>query len=302
MPWLATDGSHRSEYDPSVAAAILGEAAYLLRSIGFAAEHAVLIGGLVPTLLVLDPGPGRPRHVGTGDLDVCLSLALIEGDTAEYERIEQGLRNAGYEATEDSYRWRRAAGLGLEVEFFCPAGPGRPAGRLFRPKRSHSPRAKQNMGSSLSAIALDAGNAIVDDSVIVERDVVLPGGERVLFAFRVTGLVGFLVAKVSALTKRDKPKDAYDIVWLLENWRDGPTGAARVVRESRHLNRPDVQAALHSLVVEFGTIDRVGPQSYARFMSDLSPSDDDRLRLARQAVGAVREFRLNLGDASRGLG
>ena len=113
-PCLATDGSHRSEYDPGVAAAILGEAAHLLRSIGFAAQHAVLIGGLAPALLVLYPGFGRPRHVGTGDLDVCLSLSLVEGDAAEHERIEQGLRGAGYEATVDSCRWRREGSSGLE--------------------------------------------------------------------------------------------------------------------------------------------------------------------------------------------
>ena len=35
---------------------LLGEAAHLLRAIGFAADHAILIGGMVPGLLVLDPG------------------------------------------------------------------------------------------------------------------------------------------------------------------------------------------------------------------------------------------------------
>ena len=55
---MAGDGMHISEYDPSVADAILGEAAHLLRSIGFSARHSILIGGLVPGLLVLDPDRG----------------------------------------------------------------------------------------------------------------------------------------------------------------------------------------------------------------------------------------------------
>jgi len=54
-----------------------------LRYLGLAANHAVLIGGLVPGLLVLDPGPGRPVHVGTTDIDIRLSVALVEEDTAE---------------------------------------------------------------------------------------------------------------------------------------------------------------------------------------------------------------------------
>jgi hypothetical protein len=55
--------------------------------------------------------------VGTADIDVCLSVALVEGDTAEYERIEVALKAAGCTATDDSFRWKRAAGLGLNVEF-----------------------------------------------------------------------------------------------------------------------------------------------------------------------------------------
>jgi hypothetical protein len=66
---LAGEGINISEYDPSLADAILGEAAHLLRHLGLAGRHAILIGGIVPGLLVLDPGPGRPAHVGTTDLD-----------------------------------------------------------------------------------------------------------------------------------------------------------------------------------------------------------------------------------------
>jgi len=89
---LVGDGEHISGYDPGTSEQILGEAAHLLRHLGFAARHAILIGGLVPGLLVVDPGPGRQAHIGTTDVDICLSLALIEGDTAEYERIETGLK------------------------------------------------------------------------------------------------------------------------------------------------------------------------------------------------------------------
>lgn len=128
---MAGDGMHISEYDPSVADAILGEAAHLLRNIGFSARHSILIGGLVPGLLVLDPGPGSQPHIGTADVDICLSVALVEGDTAEYDRIEAGLRKAGFGPTDKTFAWKRTSGLGIKVEFFCPAADGRPAGSLF---------------------------------------------------------------------------------------------------------------------------------------------------------------------------
>ena len=57
---MAGDGLHHSEYAPTLAAMLPGEAAHLLLAIGFAADHAILIGGMVPGLLVLDPGLGHP--------------------------------------------------------------------------------------------------------------------------------------------------------------------------------------------------------------------------------------------------
>lgn len=95
---------HHSDYDPSLAAAVVNEAAGLLRSVGFAADHLILIGGIVPGLLVPTLDPGIEPHIGTTDLDFCLSVAIVEGDTAEYERIEQGLRQAGFTA-EESWHW-----------------------------------------------------------------------------------------------------------------------------------------------------------------------------------------------------
>ena len=117
---MATDGESYREYDPTLVGTILGEAAHLLRHLGFAAEHIVLIGGVVPSLLILDPGGGH-SHLGTGDLDLCLSVAIVEGDTGEYERIETAAsRKAGYGPTDESFRWKQTGRQGLQVEFFCP--------------------------------------------------------------------------------------------------------------------------------------------------------------------------------------
>lgn len=296
-PSLDTEGHHYSAYDASLVDDVLAEAAHLLRKLGFTAAHTVLIGGVVPSLLVLDPAPNR-LHLGTTDLDLCLSVAIVEGDTAEYERIEHALCTAGYEPTDVSFRWQQAERLQLQVEFFCPAGDERPSGRLFRPKAAMNPTAKQNFGSTLTAIALDAGGVIGDDVVVVQRDVVLPGERgRTTFEFRVTGVLGFLVAKIGALVSRDKPKDAYDIVWLIENYEGGPAGAAAAVAASPARVRPEVDVALRRLFDEFSAPDRLGPSSYVRFMADGNMSADDRQRLARQARGAVSELKLSLGSA-----
>lgn len=290
-----SDEMHQSDYDPGLIDVVLAEAAHLLRHLGFTAKHTVLIGGLVPSLLVLDPATNRP-HVGTTDLDLCLSVAIVEGDTAEYERIEKALRSAGYEPTDQSFRWRQISRLRLEVEFFCPAGEERPSGKMFRPKAADNPTAKHNFGSTLTAIALDAGQVIGEDVGVVAREVELPeDGGRTMFEFRVTGVLGFLVAKIGALVGRDKPKDAYDIVWILENWDGGPAGAAAAIMASAAHHRPEARAAIDRIVLEFATVDGLGPSSYVRFLSAEGMTGDERTRLARQAVGAVDELRRALG-------
>jgi hypothetical protein len=129
------DGQHISGYDPALAGLLLEEAAELTRAIGHTAAHVVLVGGLVPSLLVPVLDPGIEPHVGTADLDLCLSVALVEGDTETYERMEAVLKKLGYTEGDATFRWRRPTGLKLTVELFCPAGVDRPRVRLSGPKQ-----------------------------------------------------------------------------------------------------------------------------------------------------------------------
>lgn len=279
------DGETIAGYEPETFDMILAEAADVIRASGFAAEHLVIIGGLVPTLLVPVIDPGAQPHVGTTDIDLCLSLALVEGETAEYERLEKVLSDLGFEEGDASFRWLRRTGLRIVVEFFCPADEGRPAGRAFRPLAADSRVAKHNLGGRLSALALDAGRLLVADVERVVRRVALPAGKgEIEFTFNVTGPIAFLVAKTDALIHRDKPKDAYDIVWLIENWPDGPSAAAAAFAQRAAFD-PGARALLMRLAELFKDVEQLGPKSYARFLASGRAEADQR-----QAVGAVREF------------
>lgn len=85
----------------------MAEAADIVRSLGFASAHVVLIGGIVPGLLVPVLDPGIEPHVGTADIDLCLSVALVEGATDTYERIETVLKRLGFAEADASFRWRK---------------------------------------------------------------------------------------------------------------------------------------------------------------------------------------------------
>lgn len=70
--------------------ALIREAASIFHRLGgMATKHLTIVGGLVPPLLV--PGAAA-QHLGSADLDLCLSIALAGGETANYyESIEEKL-------------------------------------------------------------------------------------------------------------------------------------------------------------------------------------------------------------------
>ena len=160
----------------------------------------MLIGGVVPGMLVPDPPPGLEAHVGTTDIDLCLSIALVEGNTGEYERIETAIKRLNLAVDGDSFRWSRRGDFKVTLEFFCPTSEARPVG-MFRPRAAENPVAKQNFGSTLSAFALEAGDLIVSDVVMVPREVTLPdSGDRLDYDFtRENSRCEFRIERTSAL-------------------------------------------------------------------------------------------------------
>jgi hypothetical protein len=279
---LATEGGHASEYDPLLTPRLRAEAVRVIRGFSFAGGHVVIVGGLVPSLLVPDPQPGIDRHIGTQDLDLCLSIALVEGDVGNYDRLEKSLKDAGFQMVREgghpiSWRWRGGTDLSLTVEFFCASGPGRTPGRLHRPGGV--------VGGKLSALVLSAGRLIDADTREIELEVELPaGGGRTHQPVKVVGPAAYLASKADALRRRDKNKDAYDIVWLLESWPGGQEQLAREIRATSIAEDAEFLDALRVLGNEFSSLESAGAVKYARFMAEDGPSHD---RLARQAVGAV---------------
>lgn len=290
---MASDGRHLGEYDPNLLPVLRSEAAGIVRAFGLASAHVVIIGGLAPSLLVPLPDPGLEPHIGTTDLDLCLSVALIEGNVGEYERLESSLRDHGFAMARDdrgqpvSWRWRGGPNERITVEFFCAAGPDRPPGKLHRPGGV--------VGGKLTALALAAGPLIDRDVRIVEVDVELPrGGGKTRQAFRVAGPGAYLAAKADALRNRAKNKDAYDVVWIVEAWPGGQRALAAELRGGNAWG-PDLTSALEVLRQEFAGIDHAGAVKYGRFMARSTAEQDQH---ARRAVGALATLLAEL-DALR---
>jgi hypothetical protein len=99
----------------------------------------------------------------------------------------------------------------------------------------------------------------------------------------------FLVLKAFAVDERDKTKDSYDIVWILNAYKDGPKGAVYAIAKSPVLNHGDVAVAIAHLRTHFRTPEHRGPSQYAIFEL-IHDDEDDRARLRRFAHGTLAEF------------
>lgn len=144
---MATDNARASSYDDPMSERLLGIAADVLRSFGsgFGGHHLAIVGGAVPGLLVEVPPTGIEPHVGTADLDLHLSLHLLDGETADYyDSIIDGLRSLGLEADIEGDRhikWRwvgRHRNARVQVELLCPVRTAADAQRARRATRRPS--------------------------------------------------------------------------------------------------------------------------------------------------------------------
>ncbi len=238
----------------------------------------VLLGGLVPDLLCSTSGV---VHSGTTDVDVQVNLEIAAG-SVNAARLEQALRNAEFVPdAQRVWRWRTEEGDGVAVIKFELLADldDQPAGVTV---------VFEGSGELGAANLRGTGFAVRDVEVRELRARV--GGIEQVAEINVAGLAGFLLAKCAAAYSRRKPKDWYDIAFvLLHNDAGGvePATAAVTDRFGTHLG--SIRTALDDLRNNFADIGAQGALAYADEMVANHPDLDHRALLA-DAVVAVGEF------------
>ena len=112
---------------------------------------------------------------------------------------------------------------------------------------------------------------------------------------RVTGPPALLTAKIDALHGRDKPKDAYDIVWLIESWPGGPAAAASPSHSAPPSSAPRSLLVLRPSARHSPQPTASAPAAMRRF---LATDARDEPQLERRASGAIAEFAAALSNRS----
>lgn len=248
------------DYSPEAYARVCQALLHVATVLGDWMEQITLIGGAVPSFLV--PQSALPEdvesHPGTTDLDLGLELSVLTDEG--YATIAELLRQAGYrpmEKEEDRIRrqtWRTDPRLGatVTVDFLIARSP------------LQSPKARvQNLEPDFAAI-------IADGLQLTERDrrkVLISGltirGERAERSIWVCGPASFVVLKARALHLREKPKDAFDLHYILTNMEGGLGAIASSLRSM--LDDRDAVEAVQFLRQAYRTIDSIGPVRAAFF-------------------------------------
>lgn len=232
-------------------------------------DRVVLVGGLVPPFLVPEPPSGVAPHVGTSDID--LAIGVFASEEEAYVSLVKAVKGCGFkqrQPKEPSFRWFGMEG-GIEVvlEILCPEG-GEVQRRIRR-------KVEVDGGGELAALQVRGVELAARDFVNVElNEEVADLGDRGPISLRVVGPTTLLALKAQALADVDKPKHAYDIVWLCNAWPHGadePHGAvalAQVLRSSAVHGDPFVVESLRTMRSLFEAPTSPGPVGYARTISD----------------------------------
>lgn len=264
-----------SGYEPSQVQHVRATCLYVATKLGDLADEVVIIGGLVPSLIV-NQDHATSQHAGTLDLDLGLTLALL--DEQRYQELAERLRQAGF--TEDvnekgkptHQRWRIEGPPTVTVDFLIPPGNTEKRGGTV-----------WNLEADFAAIVAPGLALAFQDRLSIELSGKTIAGEQATRKVWVSGPGAFVVLKALAFRLRGENKDAYDLVYILREYGEGLDDVARHL--SPLLEDEDAETALTFLGKDFAEVDSVGPMRYAEFVT--GGRDDD---LQADAQGLVREL------------
>lgn len=277
-------GQTIAEYSDAATTACERVLVTLIGSVGKWASHLYLVGGLVPRYLVPQPRAVEEQHVGSTDVDIAIIIAV--DDANAYTTLERELKNLEFKQAPgpdgSDYQWGKVVdGVSVLVEFISEAAN-------VEPGRSLKVRGKT--GSGFQAFNVPGVHVVERDYVertVIARRFDTDGSSSV--QLRVPNVLPYLILKITAYQDRHKNKDAYDIVWLLLNYGDGPADAGASARESLIRRNPTSASAMELLRARFADVAQDAPRSYATFLGD-GLDDDGVARLELEAVTAVELF------------
>lgn len=271
-----------SGYSPAAVQLVHSASLYIATKLGDLRDDFVIVGGLVPGLIVpqAELPAGRPLHVGTMDVDLGLAIAIL--DHQRYHELCERLRSASFQpdineaGRATNQRWIiKSDSHTVTVDFLIPATLATDRGGALR-----------NLEEGFAAIITPGLELAFEDKRLVTLAGETLHHEQASRDVWVCEAGAFTVLKALAFEGRGENKDAYDLVYLLQNYGDGIDDVFQRIEPL--LNSQPAEHALQILERDFAGVDSVGTKRVAEFLGD---AEDETVRA--DAAGAVRSL-LNL--------
>ena len=269
-----------SDYTPGLAVEARRMCLHVATILGDLLDEIVVVGGLVPYLLV-DQDTVLEAHVGTRDLDLGLSIAVL--DDERYREISARLRDRGFEPcrTKEGNITRQTwelPGQRITIDFLISCSDEGP-----------SPGKLQSLEGDFAAIVTAALPLAFRDFVSVTIEGTTLADEVASRSVKVCGPAAFVAMKAHAVRRRAKDKVAYDLVYVLKHYGDGSVDDV-AVRYAAFAGVEEAKQALEVLRADFASPEHLGSVRAARFAAGRK----DAVRQA-DAFGYVQAFLERVG-------
>lgn len=273
-------GDYYDEYDDASVEAARSAIIELMTVLGEYREEIVLVGGWVPFLSIDAPEDPLDRHPGSADVDIVLDHQELE--EAGYETIAKRLEDAGYEPVgEQPFQFSKTVnGVVVQIDLL--------AGQYAGTEKKHRTQSIQDV-KARKARGADLVFQIRPDKREISG--LLPDGSHDRVVVPIASVVPFIIMKSFAMDDRMKPKDPFDIWYVVKRYPGGIDALIGAFRQ--HLDKGLVKLGLEILARKFERFDSWAPTQVGKFDSALS--DDEQTARHRDAYERIGYLLTKLG-------
>jgi predicted nucleotidyltransferase len=241
----------------------------------------VVVGGWVPDLLM---EKAEEAHVGSIDVDLALDAEkLADG---KYAGLLKALLNTRrYKQAEEPFK------LYADVDLEDGQPPVRVDVDFLKSPDAKIRKNKPKFTDNFRPLDASGCSAAFEHPELVVITGKMIKGKTNQVQFRVASIADFLIMKSYALANRDKPKDAYDLCFCLDNYPGGLEELA--ANWKKRAGKKDIIKAIGILKEKFAAVDSYGPGQVVEFHN--SANTEEQERQARRAFELVQEFLKLLG-------
>jgi hypothetical protein len=213
----------------------------------------VVVGGWAPDLLLPD---AEEPHIGSIDVDLALDAVKL-GEGLYAELIELLLNTKRYKPGDKPFQ------LVVEVDLEDGDKPVPVEVDFLAAQEVKMQKNKPKLLEGFRVLKADGCGVAFNAPVEMQ----IPGqnvrGAKNTVLLRVASLADFAVMKAHAIAGRDKPKDVYDLCYVLGEF---PHGLKELAADwENRLDNKDVATAVEILREKFASVDDFGPQQLVEF-------------------------------------